>query len=74
MIITDKWILAKKPRIFKIQLPKHKKIKKEDQLLDTSFLPRILNKISMERVAEIKLRAKMKRWTILRLPHLGSIP
>ena len=60
MIITDKWILAKKPRIFKIQLPKHKKIKKEHQLLDSSFLPRIVNKISMERVAEIKLRATMK--------------
>jgi hypothetical protein len=36
------------------------KIKKEDQLLDSSFLPRIVNKIHMEGVAEIKLRAKMK--------------
>jgi hypothetical protein len=43
-----------------IQLPKHKKIKKEDQLVDTSFLPRIGNKISMEGVAETKFGAKTK--------------
>jgi hypothetical protein len=64
-------ILAQKPRRPKIQLPKHKKIKKEDQLLDTSFLPRIGNKISMEGVAETKFRAKMKGWTIQRLPTRG---
>jgi hypothetical protein len=28
--LTDKWILVQKPRIPKVQLPKHKKIKKED--------------------------------------------
>jgi hypothetical protein len=43
-----------------IQLPKHKKIKKEDQLVDTSFLPRIGNKISMEGVAETKFGTKIK--------------
>ena len=74
MIITDKWILAKKPRIFKIQLPKHKKIKKEHQLLDSSFLPRIGNKISMEGVAETKFGAEMKGWTIQRLPYPGIHP
>jgi hypothetical protein len=46
----------------------------EDQLVDTSFLPRIGNKISMEGVAETKFRAKMKGWTIQRLPHCRSIP
>ena len=49
--LTDKWILAQKLRIPKIQFPKHKKIKKEDQRVDTSFLPRIRNEISMEGVA-----------------------
>jgi hypothetical protein len=34
-----------KPRIPKIQLPKHKKIKKEDQGMDTSFLPRIVFRV-----------------------------
>jgi hypothetical protein len=58
----------------KLQLPKHKKIKKEDQLVDTSFLPRIENKISMEGVAETKYGAKMKEWIIQRLPHLGVHP
>ena len=70
----DKWILAQKPRIPKIQFPKHKKIKKEDQCVDTSFLPRIGNKIPMEGVAETKFGAKMKGWTIQRLPHLGIHP
>ena len=46
--LTDKWILAQNHRTPKIQLLKHKKIKKEDQLMDTSFLHRIGNKISME--------------------------
>ena len=49
-------------------LAKHKKIKKEDQRVDTSFLPRIENKISMDGVAETKFGAKTKGWTIQRLP------
>jgi hypothetical protein len=47
-----------------IQFLKHKKIKKEDQILDTSFLPRLGNKISMEGVAETKFGPKEKGWTI----------
>jgi hypothetical protein len=39
--------------------------------MDTLFLPRIGNKISMEGVAETKFGAKMKGWTIQRLPHPG---
>ena len=68
--LTDKWILAQKLRTPKIQLAKHKKIKKrEDQWVDTSFLLRIGNKIHMERATETKFGAKMKGWTIQRLPH-----
>ena len=74
-VLTDKWILAQKLRIPKIQFAKHKKIKKrEDQWVDTSFLPRIWNKISMEGVAEMKFGAKMKGWTTQRLPHPGIHP
>jgi hypothetical protein len=39
--------------------------------VDTSFFRRIGNKISMERVAETKFGAKMKEWTIQRMPHPG---
>jgi hypothetical protein len=41
-VLTDKWILAQKLRIPKIQFVKHKKIKKnEDQSVDTSPCLRI---------------------------------
>jgi hypothetical protein len=40
--------------------------------MDTSFLPRIGNKISLERVAETKFRAKTKGWTFQRLTHPGG--
>jgi hypothetical protein len=50
----------------------HKKIKKrEDQLVDTSFLLRRGNKIPMKGVTETKFGAKAKVWTIQRLPHPG---
>ena len=42
--------------------------------MDTSFLPRIGNKISVEGVAETKFGAKTKGWTIQRLPHPGVHP
>jgi hypothetical protein len=58
----------------KIQFPKHKKIKKGDQHVDTSFLPIIGNKIPMEGVAETKFGAKKKGWVIQRLPHPGVHP
>jgi hypothetical protein len=56
--LTGKWVLAQKPRIPKIQLTKHKKIKKEDECMDMSFLTRIGSKISMEGVADILCGAK----------------
>jgi hypothetical protein len=63
-------MLAQKLRIPKILFAKHKKIKKkEDQRVDTSFLLRIRNKIPMEGVTETKFGAKMKGWTIQRLPQ-----
>jgi hypothetical protein len=46
--LTDKWILAQKLRIPKIQFAKHMKLKrKEEQNVNTSSLLRMRNKISM---------------------------
>jgi hypothetical protein len=68
-------MLAQKHGIPKIQSAKHKKIKKkEDQSVDTSFLLRIGSKIPMKGVTETKIGAKMKGWTIQRLPHPGIHP
>jgi hypothetical protein len=39
--------------------------KKEDQSVDTSFLLRMGNKVSMEGVTETKFRAKMEGKTIV---------
>jgi hypothetical protein len=70
--LTDKWILAQKLRTPKIQLAKHKKTKKKEDLrVDTLFLFRMWNKISMEGVTEKNFGAKTKGWTIQRLPYLG---
>ena len=73
--VTDKWILAQKLRIPKIQFAKHMKLKKkEDQSVDTSFLLRMGNKIPMEGVTETKFRAETEGMTIQRLPHLVIHP
>ena len=48
--------------------------KKEDQSVDTLFLLRMGNKISIEGVTETKFRAEMEGRTIQRLPHLGTHP
>jgi hypothetical protein len=59
----------------KIKFAKHKKIKKrEDHWVDTSFLLRIGKKIPMGGVTEAKFGAKMKGWTIQRLPNQGIHP
>jgi hypothetical protein len=47
------------------------KLKKEDQTVDTLFLPRMGNKIPMEEVTKIKFRAEKEERTIQRLPLLG---
>jgi hypothetical protein len=70
--LTDKWILAQKLRISKIQFAKHMKLKKkEDQSVDTSFLLRMGNKIPMEGVTESKFGAEPEGTIFQRLPHLG---
>jgi hypothetical protein len=51
-----------------------KLMKKEDQSVNTSFLLRLGNKIPMEEVTEIKLRAEPEGKTIQRLPLLGIHP
>ena len=53
--LTDKWILAQKLGIPKIQFINHVKLKKEeDQSVDTSIHLRRGNKIPMEGVTETK--------------------
>ena len=70
--LTDRWILAQKLRISKIQLTEHMKLKKkEDQSVDTSVFLRRENKISMEGVAERKYGAETEGKATQRLPHLG---
>jgi hypothetical protein len=53
----------------KIKFAKHKKIKKEGQHVDTSFLLRIGNKTPMEGVTETKFGAEVEGRTMQRLPH-----
>ena len=73
--LTDKWILAQKLRIPKIQFAKHMKLKKkEDQSVDTSFLLRMGNKIPMEGVTETKFGDETEGRTTQRLPHPGIHP
>jgi hypothetical protein len=50
------------------------KLKKEDQSVDISFLPRMGNKIPIEGVTETKFRAETEGRIIQRLPHLGIYP
>jgi hypothetical protein len=73
--LTDKWILAQKLRIPKIQFINHMKLKnKEDQSVDTSILLRRRDKTSMEGATETKCGTETERMTIQRLPHLGIHP
>ena len=58
-------------RIPKIQFAKHKKLKKEDQNLDTLILLIRGNKIPMDGVTETKFGAETEGMTIQILPHLG---
>jgi len=68
--LTDKWILAQKLRVPKIQFAKHMKLKKkQDQSVDTSFLLRMGNKIPMEVVTETKFGAETEGRIIERLPR-----
>jgi hypothetical protein len=48
--------------------------KKEDQIVDTSFLLKMGNKISMQGVTETKFGAKTEGKPIRRLPYPGIHP
>ena len=61
--------ITQKLRIPKIQFAKHKKIKKEDQHVDTSFVLRMGNKIPMEGVTETKFGAETEGRIIQRSIH-----
>ena len=73
--LADKWILAQKLAIPKIQFTNHMTLKqKEHQSMDTLILLRMWTKISMEWVTETKCGAETKGMTIQTLPHLGIHP
>ena len=72
--LTDKWILAQKLRIPKIQFAKLMKQKKEDLSVDTSFLLSVGNKIPIEGVTETNFGDETEGKTIQRLHHLGIHP
>jgi hypothetical protein len=70
--LIDKWILAQKLRIPKIQFTDHMKLKKkEDQSVNASVLLRRRNKILTGGNMETKCGAETEEKAIWRLPHLG---
>jgi hypothetical protein len=74
-VLTDKWILARKLQITKMQFIDHMKLKKkEDQSVGASVLLRRGNKLPMEGAIETKCRAETEGMTIQRLPILEFIP
>jgi hypothetical protein len=73
--LTDKWILAQKFGIPKIQFTDHMKPKKkEDQIVDASVLLRRGNKVLTGANMKTKCGAETEGKTIHRLPHLGIHP
>ena len=74
-VLTNKWILAQKLGIPKIQFTDHMKLKrKEDQSVGALVLLRRGNKILTRANAETKFGAETERKAIQRLPHLGIYP
>ena len=73
--LTDKWILAQKFGILKVQFTDHRKLrKKEDQSVGASVLLRRGNKILTGGNMEKKCRSETEGKAIQRLPHLGIQP
>jgi hypothetical protein len=73
--LTDKWILAQKLRISKIQFTDHMKLKKkEDQRLDTWVLLTVGSKIPMFSNTEKNCGAETEGEAIQRLPNLEIHP
>jgi hypothetical protein len=71
--LTDKYILAQKLEIPKIQFTDQMKLKKnKDQSMNTSVLLRRGNKIPMEGDTETKCGAETEEKTIQILSHLGN--
>jgi hypothetical protein len=62
-VLTDKWILAQKHGIPKIQFTDHVKLKKKDQSVDALVLLRKRNKILMQANTETKCSAETERKT-----------
>ena len=73
-VLTDKWILTINHRIPKIQFTNHKKLKKEDQNVDTLVLPRKGRKRPTGGDTETKCGAEPEGKAIQKLPHLGIYP
>jgi hypothetical protein len=72
---TDKWTLAQKLGILKIQFTDQMKLKKkEDQSVGASVLLRRGNKILMGANMETKCEAESEGKAIQRLPNLGIHP
>jgi hypothetical protein len=61
--LTDKWILAQKPRIPKIEFSNHMKLKKnEDQSVDTSILLRRGTKNPWKKLQRKSVEQRLKEW------------
>jgi hypothetical protein len=74
-VFTDKWILAQKFEIPKIQFTDHMKPKKrEDQNVDASVLLRSVNKLLTGGNMETECRAETDGKAIKRLLHLRTHP
>ena len=69
--LTDKWILAQKLGIPKIQFTDERKLKKEDQSMRILVLLRRVNKIPTGGDTDTKCGAENEGKTIQRLSHLG---
>jgi hypothetical protein len=72
--LTDKWILAQKLGILKIQFTNHMKLKKkEDEGVGALVLPRKGNKILIGANKETRCRVDTEGKAMQRLPHLGDL-
>ena len=73
-VLTNKWILAQKLGIPKIQFTDQMKLKKEEQSMNTLVLLRRGSKIPIVGDIETKCGAETEGKTIQRLPLLGIHP
>ena len=72
--LTDKWILAPMLRIPKMQYTDHMKLKKDDQSMGASVLPRRGTKYSLEEIRRKNPGNRDWRKGQTRLPHLDIHP